>query len=120
MGSRAGAREIAATRFQTVLERRPANGRRMRRGRDKRGRNDTPPPALFTERLMPPPLSPDPVQIAVLTLEYLSRATLRASFTGKEVQVAAPDAATAAIFRAALSQTARTRTTDRLIRVVVD
>ena len=119
MGSRTGARDIAAGRFQAVLERRPATGRRMRRGRDKRGRNDTSAPNLFTEKPMPTP-SPDPVQVAVLTLEYLSRASFRASFTGKEVQVAAPDAATAAIFRAALSQTARTRTTDRLIRVVVD
>ena len=119
MGSRTGARDIEATRFRTVPERRPVTGRRMRRGRDKRSRNDMPALNLFSEKLMPAP-SPDPVQVAVLTLEYLSRATLRAAFTGKEVQVAAPDAATAAIFRAALSQTARTRTTDRLIRVVVD
>jgi hypothetical protein len=34
--------------------------------------------------------------------------------------VAAPDEATAAVFRAALAQTARRRATDQLIRIVVD
>ena len=63
---------------------------------------------------------PDPVQIAVMAMETLGRASLRASFTGTEVQVTAPDEGIATIFRAALAETARTRVTDRLIRVVVE
>jgi hypothetical protein len=66
------------------------------------------------------PAQPDPVRIAVLAMESLGRASMRASFTGTEVKVAVPDAATAAIFRAALSETTRNRPTDRLVRVVVD
>jgi hypothetical protein len=62
---------------------------------------------------------PDPVQIAVLAMETLGQASLRASFTGTEVRVTAPDEEIAAIFRAAVAETARTRVTDRLIRVVV-
>ena len=62
---------------------------------------------------------PDPVTLAVLAMDGLARASMRASFTGVEVKVAVPDDATAAIFRAALSQTVRNRPTDRLIRVVV-
>jgi hypothetical protein len=63
---------------------------------------------------------PDPVKLAVLAMDSLGRASMRASFTGIEVKVAVPDDATAAIFRAALSQTVRNRPTDRLVRVVVD
>jgi hypothetical protein len=63
---------------------------------------------------------PDPVKLAVLAMDSLGRASMRASFTGVEVKVAVPDDATAAIFRAALSQTVRNRPTDRLVRVVVD
>lgn len=66
---------------------------------------------------MPPP---DPVRIAVLAMESLDRASMRAAFTGVEVKVAVPDAATAAIFRAALDETARNRSTDQLVRIVVD
>ncbi|MGE5269548.1 MAG: hypothetical protein ACM3JG_07740 [Thiohalocapsa sp.] len=62
----------------------------------------------------------DPVRIAVLAMEKLGSASLRASFTGTEVRVAAPNEAIAAIFRAALSETARNRSTDRLIRVFVE
>jgi hypothetical protein len=65
-------------------------------------------------------LQPDPVKLAVLAMDSLGRASMRASFTGIEVKVAVPDDATAAIFRAALSETVRTRPTDRLVRVVVD
>jgi hypothetical protein len=64
--------------------------------------------------------TPDPVKIAVPAMESLGRASMRASFTGVEVKVAVPDDATAAIFRAALSETIRTRPTDRLVRVVVN
>lgn len=62
---------------------------------------------------------PGLVQLALLTMERLARASARASFTGTEECVAAPDEATAAIFRAVLAETRQTRPTDRLIRVVV-
>ena len=50
----------------------------------------------------------------------LGRASLRASFTGTEVRVTVPDAAIAAIFEAAIAETMRSRSTDRLIRIVID
>jgi hypothetical protein len=62
---------------------------------------------------------PDPVRIAVLAMESLGRASMRASFTGTEVQVTVPDASTAAVFNAALVETVQRRPTDRLIRVVI-
>jgi hypothetical protein len=62
---------------------------------------------------------PDPVGIAVLAMESLGRASMRASFSGTEVQVAVPDARTAAIFEAAIAETAQRRSTDRLIRIVI-
>ena len=62
---------------------------------------------------------PDPVKLAVLAIDTVAGASMRASFTGTEVHVSAPDEATASILRAALAQTARTRATDRLIRVTV-
>jgi hypothetical protein len=64
-------------------------------------------------------MQPDPVRIAVLAMEALGRASMRASFTGIEVRVAVPDDQTAAIFRAALAETIRNRPTDKLVRVVV-
>ena len=60
------------------------------------------------------------MKIAVLAMDSVGRASMRASFTGIEVMVAVPDDATAAIFRAALSETAVNRPTDRLVRVVVN
>jgi hypothetical protein len=45
---------------------------------------------------------------------------VRACASGVEVRVAAPDEATAAVFRAALAETARRRATDQLIRIVID
>jgi hypothetical protein len=105
--------------FKAALSKVAAASRRLRRHREKRGR---------TAGLLGPAVSlassetvqPDPVRIAVLAMESVGRASMRASFTGIEVQVAVPDDATAAIFRAALSETVRTRPTDRLVRVVVD
>jgi hypothetical protein len=61
-----------------------------------------------------------PVRIAVLAMESLCTASMRASFSGTEVCVAVPDATTAAIFPAAIAETSRTRSTDRLIRIVVE
>ena len=64
--------------------------------------------------------TPDPVMIATLAIDLVGPATVRAVAIGVEVQVAAPDEATAAVFRAALTDTARRRSTDRLVRIVVD
>jgi hypothetical protein len=47
-------------------------------------------------------------------------AAVRACASGVEVRLKAPDEATAAVFRAALADTAQRRGTDRLIRIVVD
>ena len=64
--------------------------------------------------------TPDPVLLAVLAIDRVGPAAVRACASGVEVRVAAPDEATAAVLRAALAQTARRRGTDRLIRIVVD
>jgi len=63
--------------------------------------------------------APDPVLLAVLAIDRVGPATVRACASGAAVCVKAPDEATAAVFRAALDQTARRRHTDRLIRIVV-
>jgi hypothetical protein len=94
--------------------------RRAGRVREKRPRPELTRPAAVAQPPVQPPVEPNPVRIAVLAMENLGRASLRASCTGTEVYVEAPDEATAAIFRAALTETGRTRVTDRLIRVVVD
>lgn len=117
MGWKTGTRNLRNGQFQTFLAGLPRPARHRRRSREKRTPRPVPINQLFA---VPPVAALDPVQIAVLTLEHLSPASLRASFTGKEVCVAAPDAETAAVFRAALSQTAQTRSTDRLIRVIVE
>jgi len=101
--------------FKTALSKVAAAGKRIRRNRERRPRTN-----WFTRPAAPPLAEPDPVRIAVLAMESLGRASMRAAFTGVEVKVAVPDDATAAIFRAALSETARNRTTDQLVRVVVD
>ena len=64
--------------------------------------------------------TPDPVVLAVLAIDRVGPAAVRACASGVEVCVTAPDEATATVFRAALAQTARRRGTDRLIRIVVD
>jgi len=64
--------------------------------------------------------TPDPVSLAVLAIDRVGPAAVRACASGVEVRVAAPDEATARVLRQALAQTARRRDTDRLIRIVVD
>ena len=64
--------------------------------------------------------TPDPVSLAVLAIDRIGPATVRACASGVEVRVTAPDEATATVLRAALAQTARRRRTDRLIRIIVD
>jgi hypothetical protein len=64
--------------------------------------------------------APDPVSLAIFGIDCVGPAAVRACASGVEVRVAAPDEATAAVFRAALAETARRRGTDRLIRIVVE
>jgi len=108
--------------FKAALSKVAAASRRLRRRREKRARSAWFPGRAMAapEPIQVTPAQPDPVRIAVLAMESLGRASMRASFTGIEVKVAVPDDATAAIFRAALSETVRSRPTDRLVRVVVD
>jgi len=63
---------------------------------------------------------PDLVTIATLAIDHVGPATVRAVASGVQVCVTVPDEATAAIFRAALADTARRRTTDWLVRIIVD
>ena len=62
---------------------------------------------------------PDPIFLAIFAIDRVGPAAVRACASGVEVRVAAPDEATAAVFRAALAETARRRRTDRLIRIIV-
>ena len=64
--------------------------------------------------------TPDSVSLAVLAIDRVGLAAVRACASGVEVCVTAPDEATARVLRAALAQTALRRGTDRLIRIVVD
>lgn len=113
--------------FKSALSKVAAAGRRLRRRRGKPARrawlhewvHRRPMVIPAAESVQASP-QPDPVKLAVLAMDSLGRASMRASFTGVEVKVAVPDDATAAIFRAALSETVRNRPTDRLVRVVVD
>lgn len=118
MGSKTARDTVHPHAFGVALSKVAAASRRLRRNREKHIN-----PAWPTERtanLAPAPAAPDPVKLAVLAMETLGRASMRASFTGIEVKVAVPDQATAAIFRAALGETIPNRPTDRLVRVVVD
>jgi hypothetical protein len=118
MSSKPGREAMHQHGFRAALSKVAAASRRLRRRREKRARPAwLPGQAVMTQ---PEPAQPDPVRIAVLAMETVGRASMRASFTGIEVKVAVPDDATAAIFRAALSETVRNRPTDRLVRVVVD
>ena len=66
-----------------------------------------------------PATTPDPVSLAIFAIDRVGPAAVRACASGLEVRVAAPDEATARVFRAALAETAQRRTTDQLIRIVV-
>lgn len=61
----------------------------------------------------------DPVALTVLALNRLGPATFRTVALGTSVTVTVPDAATGAIFRAALGETQKARATDRLIRIEI-
>lgn len=59
----------------------------------------------------------DLVNLTILAVNRLGPATFRTVWSGREVTVAVPDQATLEIFRAALEETQKLRSTDRLIRV---
>jgi hypothetical protein len=61
----------------------------------------------------------DPVALTVLAVNRLGPATLRTVANGKPLTVTVPDAHIGEIFRAALAEMQKTRSTDRLIDVVI-
>lgn len=67
----------------------------------------------------PPHESIDPVALTVLAVNRLGPATLRTVAHGKPLTVSVPNARIGEIFRAALAEMQKTRTTDRLIDVVI-
>jgi hypothetical protein len=58
-----------------------------------------------------PDTAPDPVSVAVFAIDQVGPAAVRACASGVEVRVATTDEATAAVIRAALTETARRRPT---------
>jgi hypothetical protein len=81
-------------------------------------------PALrrFFPAAHPAPAASTPLHAATLValaVDRLAPATLRASSWGRPVEITVPDAATAAVFRAALEITAAHRCTDRLLTITV-
>jgi hypothetical protein len=72
-------------------------------------------PSGSSARIQSPP---DPVSLAVLAIDRVGRASVRACASGLAIRVDVGDPATAAILRAALAETARWRPTDRLIQIV--
>ena len=62
----------------------------------------------------------DLVTICILAVNRLAPATLRSAVSGKALKVVVPDPQVGAVFRAALDRMGATRTTDRLIEIVVD
>jgi hypothetical protein len=61
----------------------------------------------------------DPVTLTILAVNRLGPATFRTVSLGTEVTVLVPDHDTCEIFRAALVEMQKARTTDRLIRIEV-
>ena len=62
----------------------------------------------------------DLVALTILAVNKLGPATLRTVAHGKPVTIKVPDTHTGEIFRAALAQMQKARTTDRLITIVID
>jgi hypothetical protein len=121
MGFKTDSRDVAYQRsWQATSLQAPQGDWRMRRGREKRRRQEPVSPVAMTEPSLPQINHPDPVKIAVLAMDSVARASMRACFDGIEIKVVVPDEAIAAVFREALNQTGRARPTDRLIRIVVD
>ena len=62
----------------------------------------------------------DLVTICILAVNRLAPATLRSAISGKALKVVVPDPQVGAVFREALDRMGTTRSTDRLIEIVVD
>ena len=62
----------------------------------------------------------DLVTICILAVNRLAPATLRSAVSGKALKVVVPDPQVGAVFRAALDHMGMTRSTDRLIEIVID
>ena len=62
----------------------------------------------------------DLVTICILAVNRLAPATYRSAVSGKALKVVVPDPQVGAVFRAALDRMCATRSTDRLIEIVVD
>ncbi len=62
----------------------------------------------------------DLVTICILAVNRLAPATYRSAVSGKALKVVVPDPQVGAVFRAALDRMGTTRSTDRLIEIVVD
>src|SRR5258707_15158086 len=120
MSLKTAGRDAAYQRsWQATSLQAPHGDWRMRRGREKRRRQEVLAPVAATEPSVSQINQLDPVQIAILAMGSVARASMRACFDGTEIKVAVSDEAIAAVFREALSQTSRSRPTDRLIRIVV-
>jgi hypothetical protein len=68
---------------------------------------------------MDSPIVIDPVALTIMAVNRLGAATFRGVWLGKAVTVTVPDLATCEIFRAALLEMQKARTTDRLIQIEV-
>ena len=81
---------------------------------------------LALDRGSPPALESDAaagldlVTICILAVNRLAPATLRSAAFGKALKVVVPDPEVGAVFRAALDRMGMTRSTDRLIEIVVE
>ena len=62
----------------------------------------------------------DLVTLCILAVNRLAPATLRSVAFGKALKVMVPDPQVGAVFRAALDRMGATRSTDRLIEIVVE
>jgi hypothetical protein len=104
--------------FTLAMSQLAGAGRKVRRRRDKRARRKSLLRLFMTGKTSDDAVA-DPVKVAVLAIDTVAAASMRAAFTGATVQVAAPDEATASVLRAALADTASRRATDRLIQITV-
>lgn len=82
------------------------------------------PPPRRRRRVKPhtavaPAAAIDPVALTILAVNRLGPATFRTVWQGTAVTVTVPDRATGEIFRAALAEMQRSRSTDRLIRIEI-
>jgi hypothetical protein len=62
-------------------------------------------------------VDPGTVAMIAFAIDRLGPASMKAHWVGRPIEIDVPDAATAALFRAALDITARHRSTDRLITI---